>query len=185
MPVTSRTDMQYYQKRRKDVLCPAGTWVDGNNYRDSEEESHGGPEASWKLHEGGEPELSLKERVVILLLKAKANINMMFPCCLLYHREFSRSNFSSLETHTSQACTLFGLTAVAQYFSSPIVYILTPQTYFYHICFSPQNVSTLRQRPFLIHFCFPTMLLSHRADMQVCLFLSIISRLNHIILCQF
>lgn len=101
MPVTSRTDMQYYQKRKKDVLCPAGTWVDDNNYRDSEEESHGGPEASRKLHEGGEPELSLKERVVILLLKAKVNINMMFPHCLLYHREFSRSNFSSLETHTS------------------------------------------------------------------------------------
>ena len=47
--------------KRQYSKCLVGTWVDDKNYRDSEEESYGGPEASGKLHEGGEPKLSLKE----------------------------------------------------------------------------------------------------------------------------
>ena len=52
--------------------------MDEKNCRDSEEESYGGPEASGKLHEGDGPELSLKERVGILLLKAKLKLKLQY-----------------------------------------------------------------------------------------------------------
>ena len=80
MPVTSRADMQYYQERKKAsaLKCQARTWVDEKNCRDSEEESHGGPETSGKFHEGDEPELSLRERVGILLLKAKLKLKFQY-----------------------------------------------------------------------------------------------------------
>ena len=100
--------------------------------------------------------------------KAKASINVFFPYPLSYTGKFSVIRLLILRDSQFVCITLpslFDLTAEHTIFH-PLLCI-TPKTSFCDTCFSHQNVSSVRQRPGLIHhLCFLRMSLSHRGDMQ-------------------